>query len=338
MEKIITFGEIMLRLTPPEYHTLDQTNTFVANYGGCEANVAVSLSHFKHHTYFMSKLPLNELGDAAVSHLMSHGVSADYIKRGGDTMGIYFLQTGFGGRSSKVVYNRKYSAVTTVTEDDFDFDEIFKDATWFHLSGISLAIGDKVRAVAMKALEACKKYGVKVSFDFNYRSRLWTLEKAIPCYKEIMPYVDVLFASYFDCTKILGFVPDVDIVDNNEQRINVFRKVLAEYDIHYLFGTDRIVYSASENSLSAFAISMNNTRFTEPIRFNIYDRIGGGDAFAAGVIHGLLKNNMKEPSYALQFGLVTSVLKHTLYGDVCALSEDDIIDFMNTRGAPEVKR
>ncbi|MGF6905525.1 PfkB family carbohydrate kinase [Fusobacterium sp. PH5-44] len=337
MEKIITFGEIMLRLAPPEYNKIDQTHYFMANYGGGEANVAVSLSHFDHNTFFMSKLPPHTLGDSAIQHLKSHGVNTDYVIRGGKNLGIYFLETGFGGRPSKVIYNREHSAITQISHDEFDFENIFKNATWFHVSGISLALGEKVRNVVMKSLKTCKKYNVTVSFDFNYRAKLWPIVEATPCYREIMPYIDVVFGSYYDFNTILGISPKDNFTDPNVRRASLFKQVINEYNLKYIFGTERTIFSATENSLSGYCISSEIEKYTDPIRFNIYDRIGGGDAFAAGVIHGLILD-FNNPCYALDFGLVTSVLKHTIYGDVCVLKTNDIIDYMKNSGLQCVDR
>lgn len=203
MEKILTFGEIMLRLSTPDYSTINQTHSFMVNYGGGEANVAVALSHMGHQTYFISKLPPNQLGDGAITHLLSHGVNTQYVVRGSSTIGIYFLETGFGGRPSKVIYNRKHSAITRIQQEEFNWEEIFSDATWFHLSGITLALGERVRKVALRACKEAKKYGVPVSFDFNYRSKLWTVEEARPVYKQFMNYVDIVFASFYDANTIL---------------------------------------------------------------------------------------------------------------------------------------
>ncbi|MDR1835792.1 MAG: sugar kinase [Fusobacteriaceae bacterium] len=338
MEKIVTFGEIMLRLTPPEYSKINQATSFTANYGGGEANVAVSLAHFGHRTFFLSKLPPNILGDSAIQHLRGHGVNTDYVIRGSTTLGIYFLETGFGGRPSKVIYNRKHSAITRIEAEEVNFEEIFRDATWFHVSGISLALGEKVRKTVLLCLKACKEYGVTVSFDFNYRSKLWTVEEAIPQYRKVMPYADIVFASEFDCETILSVKADSGaLLSPNERRGNLFRKTINKYGLRYIFGTDRIIYSATENSLSAYCFSETTEKYTDPIRFNIYDRIGGGDAFAAGVIHGLLEKP-DDPAWALNFGLVTSVLKHTIYGDVCVLNCEDILDYMKNSGVKGVER
>ena len=342
-EKILTFGEIMLRLSTPDYSTINQTQSFLVNYGGGEANVAVALAHMGHKTYFMSKLPPNQLGDGAITHLHSHGVNTDYVVRGSTTIGIYFLETGFGGRPSKVIYNRKHSAITRIEENEFDWDEIFGNATWFHLSGITLALGERVRKVALRAVKEAKKYNVPVSFDFNYRSKLWTVEEARPVYKQFMDYVNIVFASFYDANTILEIPLDEGLEDKtlSEKRRNVFPKMIKKYGLHYIFGTDRVVYTATDNSLAGYYFKLSGDELswelTEPIRFNIYDRIGGGDAFASGVIHGLLKD-YNDPGYAVRYGLNTSVLKHTIYGDASTMSCEDIETFMAANGSAEVVR
>ena len=337
-EKIVAFGEIMLRLTPPDYTTISQARNFIANYGGGEANVLVSLSHLGHNTEFLTKLPFNQLGDSAIKHLKSHGVSTDHIVRGSSNIGMYFIETGFGGRPSKVIYNRKHSSVTRINEKELNFDEIFKDATWFHLSGISLALGHNVRSVALKCLQYCKKYNVTVSFDFNYRSKLWTIEEARPHFKKVIPYIDVIFANHFDIHDILEIDIDEEVNDLIERKIALSRKLISQSKIKYVFGTDRIVHTATDNSLSSYCICKDGSfQSVGPIRFSIHDRIGGGDAFASGVIHGLIKN-FNNPRYALKFGLATSILKHTLYGDVSTLSCEEVEEFINTNGNAAVQR
>ena len=336
--KIVAFGEIMLRLTPPDYTTISQARNFVANYGGGEANVLVSLSHLGHETEFLTKLPQNQLGDSAIKHLKSHGVNVDHIVRGSSNIGMYFIETGFGGRPSKVIYNRKHSAVTRISDKEVDFDEIFKNAKWFHLSGISLALGHNVRTFAYKCLQYCKKYNVTVSFDFNYRSKLWTIEEAKPHFKKVIPFVDVLFANHFDIHDILDVELDFETNDLIEKKISLSRKLINQTKVKYIFGTDRIVHTATDNSLSSYCIdSHGNYQSVGPIRFSIYDRIGGGDAFASGVIHGLI-NDFSNPRYALKFGLATSILKHTLYGDVSTLSSAEVEEFINTNGNAAVQR
>ncbi|MGL4362264.1 MAG: PfkB family carbohydrate kinase, partial [Cellulosilyticaceae bacterium] len=234
---------------------------------------------------------------------------------------------------------RKHSAITRVQLDEFDFPKIFKGADWFHVSGITLALNERVKIVAIEACKYAKKHGIKVSFDFNYRAKLWTIEEAIPAYLEIMPYVDVVFGSFFDANTILGIPLDdgLEEATMSEKRKNVFPKLIKKYNLDYVFGTDRVVFSATENSLAGYYYTQKKCDLTQPIKFNIYDRIGGGDAFASGVIHGLLLN-YKDPEYAVKYGLNTSVLKHTIYGDACVLSCEDIEEFMKSNGTAEVQR
>ncbi len=337
-KKVVAFGEIMLRLTPPDYTTISEAKSFIANYGGAEANVLVSLSHLGNDTDFITRVPDNQLGESAIMHLKRHGVGTGHILRGSSNLGMYFVETGFGGRPSKVLYNRAHSAITRIGEDDLDYDEIFKDADWFHMSGITLAIHEKCRNVAYKCLEACEKYGVKVSFDFNYRSKLWTIEEAKPHFKRVIPYVDVLFANFFDINTMLEIPVDPHLETPEEKRLDVAKKLMEQTRVNYVFGTDRIVHTATDNSLSSYCIRKDGICFKEgPIRFSIYDRIGGGDAFSSGIIHGLLKD-YENPKYALKFGLATSVLKHTLYGDASVLSEDEVLEFIKTNGNAAVQR
>ncbi len=338
-KKILAFGEIMLRLTPPDYTTISQAINFLANYGGCEANVMVALSHLGHDTEFLTKLPDNQLGDSAIRHLKSHGVNTDHVVRGSSNIGMYFVETGFGGRPSKVIYNRKHSSVTRILTKEIDFDDLFRNVKWFHLSGITLALGDKVRKVAYKCLEYCKKNNVTVSFDFNFRSKLWeNVEEARPYFKHVIPYVNVLFANQFDLGEILEIKLDEEIDDLTTKRIELSKKLISQSNVEYVFGTDRIVHTATDNSLSSYCICKDGSyKYEDPIRFSIYDRIGGGDAFASGVIHGLLKD-FNNPQYALKFGLATSVLEHTLYGDVSTLSEREVEEFIATNGNAAIQR
>lgn len=337
-EKVVAFGEIMLRLTPPDYTTISQAKNFIANYGGAEANVLVALSHLGHKTEFVTKVPDNQLGDSAIQHLQAHNVETDNIARGSSNLGMYFVETGFGGRPSKVLYNRKHSAITRIGIHEIKYDKVFKNATWFHLSGISLALGPKVREVAFKCLEACKKHNVKVSFDFNYRSKLWSIEEAKPYYKRVIPYVDVLFANYFDIHEILELPFDETIIDPTIRKVEISKALMKQTHIQYIVGRERIIHTATDNSMSSYCITREGEyKECEPIRFNIYDRIGTGDAFASGVIHGLLVdyNNI---DYAIKFGLAISILKHTLYGDVSTLSKKEVEDFIINNGDVDVRR
>lgn len=326
--RIVTFGEIMLRLTPPDYNTIENTRNFIANYGGGESNVSVSLARFGHESAFITRLPNNQLGDGAIKHLRSHNVDTKYIDRGGTNMGIYFLEPGFGGRTSKVLYNRKYAAITSIYSDKFDFDKIFKNVDWFHFSGITLALGEKVRAVLFDMLDACKRHNVFVSFDCNYRKTLWTIEEAKQEYQKVGPYIDLFFANSFDAENLFEIKRDLTLTEE-EQDLKLVRDLLKKYKLDYIFNTKRIVHTATDNELMACCITKDDVIKVDYVRFNIYDRIGGGDAFAAGVIHGLLKTDKKDLNYALKFGLASSILKHTLWGDTLLLSEEDVTNYMN---------
>jgi len=328
--RIITFGEIMLRLTPPEYNTIEGARSFLANYGGGEANVAVSLSRMGHNAYFVSRLPKNQLGDGAIKHLRGYNVNTDYVDRGGTNIGIYFLEPGFGGRPSKVLYNRKYAAITSIYSQKFDFDEMFAKAKWFHFSGITLALAENVRNALFDMLEAAKRNGVTISFDCNYRSTLWSLEEAAPFYQKIAPYIDLLFASGFDAQNLFGIKRNENL-PLEQQEEQLLKDLLKFCGASKIFGTKREVFTATDNALSAYCIQENQTFYAQPIRFNIYDRIGAGDAFAAGVIHGLLKHKKEDLGFALNFGLSASILKHTIWGDAFNLSETDVLNYMNNK-------
>ena len=240
--------------------------------------------------------------------------------------------------SNQVYLNSGQNDFYTET-DEINFDELFKDVTWFHLSGITLALGDNVRKVAFECLDYCKKNNVTVSFDFNFRSKLWdNVEQARPYFKRVVPYAKILFANHFDIGEILEVKLNKEIEDLTERKIALSKELIAQTNIEYIFGTERIVHTATDNSLSSYCVCKDGSyKFEGPIRFSIYDRIGGGDAFASGVIHGLIKN-FEDPQYALKFGLATSVLEHTLYGDVSTLSEKEVEDFIATNGNAAIQR
>ena len=331
-DKIVSLGEIMLRLTPPDYTRIEQANSFIANYGGGEANVIVSLSHLGHNCYYITRLPPNQLGDGAIDYLKSHGINTNNIARGSSIMGVYFLESGFGGRPGRVIYNRKHSSFTRITPDEFDLNKIFKDATWFHISGITLALGEKARNMVSECLKYAKKYHVKVSFDFNYRSKLWSIEEAQKVYPSIMPYVNVLFASPWDIRTILK--TGENIKDDDK----LMQHAIEKYDLDWIFGKTRKIFSSTENAMTAYVYGPNDIYFsTEEYKFQIFDRIGAGDAFASGVIHGLL-TRPEDPKFAAEFGIVNSILKQTIFGDVATFKEEEILEYMTNQGRTEVKR
>ena len=317
MKKIITLGEIMLRLSTPGNSRFVQTDSFDVVYGGGEANVAVSLAAYGHDTYFVTKLPSHEIGQSAVNALRRYGVKTDYIARGGERVGIYYLETGASMRPSKVIYDRAHSSISEAEPCDFDFDRIMEGADWFHWSGITPAISDKAAELTRLACEAAKRHGVPVSVDLNFRKKLWSKEKAQSIMRPLMQYVDICIGNEEDAELCLGFKPDADVEGGKtdaEGYKEIFRQMAKEFDFKYVISTLRESFSASHNGWKAMIY--NGNEFYESRRYDInpiVDRVGGGDAFSGGVIHGLLTKATQ--GEALEFAVAASALKHTIPGD-----------------------
>ncbi|MCH5232238.1 MAG: sugar kinase [Muribaculaceae bacterium] len=326
MSKIVTFGEIMLRLSPPGFHRFLQTDTFDVIWGGGEANVAVSCANYGHDTYFVSKLPEHEIGQAALNALRRYGVKTDFISRGGNRVGIYYCETGDSMRPSKVIYDRAGSAIAEAYPSDFDFDKIMKDADWFHWSGITPAISDKAALLTSMACEAAKRNGVTVSVDLNFRKKLWTPEKARSIMKPLMKYVDVCIGNEEDAELCLGFKPAADIEagqTSGEGYKQIFKAMMKEFGFKYVATTLRESYSASNNGWKAMIY--DGKEFYESKRYDInpiVDRVGGGDAFSGGLIHGLLTIPSQEE--ALEFAVAASALKQTINGDFNLVTAQEV--------------
>ncbi len=317
MSKIITLGEIMLRLSPVGNYRFVQCDNFDVIFGGGEANVAVSCANFGHDAYFVTKLPTHEIGQAAVNALRRYGVHTDHITRGGDRVGIYYCETGSAMRPSKVIYDRAHSAIAEAVPDDFDFDAIMEDADWFHWSGITPAISDKAALLTRLACEAAKRHGVTVSVDLNFRKKLWTSEKAQSVMRPLMQYVDVCIGNEEDAELCLGFKPDANVDSgetNAEGYKGIFKAMAKEFGFKYVVSTLRESFSASHNGWKAMIY--NGKEFYESKRYDIspiVDRVGGGDSFSGGLIHGLLTKATQ--GEALEFAVAASALKHTINGD-----------------------
>ena len=326
MSKVITLGEIMLRLSTPGNTRFVQSDTFDVVYGGGEANVAVSLANYGHEAYFVSKLPTHEIGQSAVNALRKYGVHTDHIARGGDRVGIYFLETGASMRPSKVIYDRANSAIAEADVADFDFDAIFEGADWFHFSGITPAISKKGAELTKAACIAAKKHGVKVSVDLNYRKKLWTPAEAQAVMKDLMQYVDVCIGNEEDAKLCLGFEPKANVEageTNAEGYYEIFKQMKEEFGFEIVCSTLRESFSATHNGWKA--LIYNGEEFYESKRYDvnpIIDRVGGGDSFSGGLIHGLLtKPNQGE---ALEFAVAASALKHTIPGDFNLVSVSEV--------------
>ena len=270
MKKVVTFGEIMLRLSPAGTNRFVQADSFDVVYGGGEANVAVSLAAYGHNAYFVTKLPCHEVGQSAVNALRRYGVNTDYITRGGDRIGIYYLETGAAMRPSKVIYDRAHSAISEAEPCDFDFDKIMQGADWFHWSGITPAISDKAANLTRLACEAAKRHGVKVSVDLNFRKKLWTKEKAQSVMRPLMQYVDVCIGNEEDAELCLGFKPDADVEAGRtdaEGYKSIFKAMAEEFGFEYVISTLRESFSASHNGWKAMIY--NGREFYESRRYDI---------------------------------------------------------------------
>jgi len=340
MKKVVTMGEIMLRLSTPGYKRFVQSESFDVVYGGGEANVAVSLANYGLNPYFVSKLPLNPIGDSAVNSLKRFGVNTDFISRGGDRVGIYYLETGASMRPSKVVYDRAHSSIAEAIIEDFDFDAIFEDAEWFHFSGITPALSEEAAIVTEKALIAAKKYNVTVSVDLNYRKKLWSEAKAKEVMTKLMTYVDVCIGNEEDAEKVLGFKPGETDVTTGELELDgyksIFKQMKEKFDFKYVVSTLRESYSASDNGWSALIYDGDNFYHSKKYDLRIVDRVGGGDSFAAGLIYGLMTD--KSYDQALEFAVAASALKHTISGDFNLVTVDEVETLVGGDASGRVQR
>ena len=329
MAKVITMGEIMLRLSTPNFEKFIQADEFDVNYGGGEANVAVSLANYGHDAEFVTAVPNNEIGECAVAALRKYNVSTKHIARCGERLGIYYLESGSAMRPSKVVYDRAHSSISTATEKDFNFDEIFEGADWFHFTGITPAVSDAAAELTEKALIAAKKHNVKVSVDLNFRKKLWSSEKAQKVMKNLMKYVDVCIGNEEDAELVLGYKPGNTDVTSGDLELggykSIFEQMVADYNFEYCISSLRVSHSASDNGWSACIYSRDTKEFYHSKEYSIrpiVDRVGGGDSFAGGVICGLVDG--KDFKAALEYGVAASALKHTIPGDFNLVSRKEV--------------
>lgn len=317
MKKIVTMGEIMMRLSTPEHQRFAQADRFDVVYGGGEANVAVSLANYGMEAHFVTKLPDNPLGQCAINHLREFGVHTESIARGGERVGIYFLEHGASMRASQVVYDRAHASIAEATAADFDFDAIFKDADWFHFTGITPALSKEAAHLTEEALKAAKRHGVTVSVDLNYRKKLWSPSEAKAVMTNLMQYVDVCIGNEEDAEKVLGFKPGSSDVTQGELEIesykSIFKQMQEQFNFKYVVTTLRESHSASDNGWSALAYDGKEFYESKKYEVRIIDRVGGGDSFAAGFIYGILEKS--DYKYALEFAVGASALKHTIQGD-----------------------
>lgn len=288
--------------------------------------MAVSLANYGHASYFVSKLPAHEIGQIAVNGLRRYGVNTDYIVRGGDRVGLYYAETGASMRPSKVIYDRANSAIAEADPSDFNFDEIMEGADWFHWSGITPAISDKAAELTRLACEAAKRHHVTVSVDLNFRKKLWTSEKAIAVMRPLMKYVDVCIGNEEDAQLCLGFKPDADVEGGKtdaEGYYGIFKGMMKEFGFKYVVSTLRESFSATHNGWKALIYDGKEFYQSKHYDINpIIDRVGGGDSFSGGLIHGML--TYKDQAKALEFAVAASALKHTIPGDFNVVSTSEV--------------
>lgn len=337
--KFITIGEILLRLSPPNYEKIVTTHNLIMNYGGAEANVAVSLANLGVDSTFFTVIPDTDLGKSTISYLRANDVHTKHIIKTEGRMGIYYLEEGVAVRSSQVIYDRANSAFSEFDYTDVDLEEILKEYDWLHVSGITPALSYNCRRLLDKALKAAKKFGLTVSFDPNYRKSLWSFETARDVLSTYLPYVDVLIGiepihvynedGVTDVKDGLTMQPSFDDMDR------VFKAIDKQYHMKAIARTVRYAHSGSNNSLKAFYYTDGKTYESKLINFDIVDRVGGGDAFSSGLIYALMEN--MEHQDVIDFAVASSVMKHSIHGDTNITSRDAIMNLMKD-GSHDIQR
>lgn len=340
MSKVVTFGELMVRLAPRGYLKLYQADSFDVNYTGAEANVCVSLSMFGMDNEFVTKLPDNEVTKVAKSMLRKYGVGMNHIVLGGDRMGIYYLERGASQRASKVIYDRKYSSLSMASRSDFDWDSIFEEATWFHFTGITAALSDAMPAICEDACIAAKKKGVTISCDLNYRKTLWSKEKAQSVMSHLMQYVDVVIGNEEDASTTLGITPkQTDVYAgklNYESYIQVAQEICSRFGDKTVAFTLRTSKSASDNNWAGMLYSKGQAYFSKNYDIHMVDRVGGGDSFGAGLIYAL--EQKYDPKKAIEFAVAASCLKQTMEYDFNLATPEEVCSLMEGDGSGRVQR
>ena len=326
--KVVTFGEIMLRLSPPGFERFFQSPVLGATFAGGEANVAVSLARFGLDSYYVTRVPKHAIGEGAVSALRAEGVRTDYVLRGGDRLGIYFAETGASQRASTVIYDRANSAISQLNPDDVKWSEVFAGAQWFHVTGITPALGERGAAATARALEEARRAGVRVSVDLNFRKKLWSEAQAQQTMRPLMRHVDVVIANEEDMQSVLGLeVPETNVI-GGQLNVSGYRAVAEQLSREFgptiVAITLRESVSASDNGWSGVLWDAKTAAFHQSQRYDVrlVDRIGGGDSFAAGLIYGLVTG--RSPEASLRFAVAASALKQTIPGDFNRVSVDEV--------------
>ena len=340
MAKVVTFGELMLRLAPNGYYRFFQNDQMQATFGGGEANVAVSLANYGMDVSFVTKLPKHAIGQAAVNSLRYFGVDTSKIVRGGDRVGIYFLEKGASQRGSVCIYDRAHSSIQEAYASDFNWDEIFEGAEWFHFTGITPALGANVVEICRDACKAAKARGVKISCDLNYRGKLWTRDEARAAMTDLCQYVDVCISNEEDAKDVFGIeAENTDIYGgklNKEGYKSVAKQLADKFGFEKVAITLRTSISASDNDWAAMLYDGENYCFSKEYHLRITDRVGGGDSFGGGLIYALM--NGKSTQDAVEFAVAASALKHSVEGDYNRVTVEEVEKLAGGDGSGRVQR
>ncbi|MDO5445425.1 MAG: KHG/KDPG aldolase/sugar kinase fusion protein [Eubacteriales bacterium] len=338
--KIVGFGDLLVSLNPEGYRRFLQTDAFRVNYTGAEANVLASLSLFGLDTEFVTRLPDNPIAAAAAANMRKVGMGVDKIVYGGERIGVIYTERGASQRASKVVYDRKYTSIATAQPSDFDWDEIFADAGWFHFTGITAALSDSTAACCLAACKKAKEKGITISCDLNYRKNLWSEQKARSVMEELVSYVDILIANEEDADKVLGIrSADTDVETgklNREGYVDVARQICEKFGVQKVGITLRRSLSASDNAWSAMLYDGKEAFFSREYMVHIVNRVGGGDSFTAGLIYALV--NAYEPQKAIEFATAASCLKHSIEEDFNLVSVAEVEALAAGNGSGRVQR
>ena len=338
--KVVTFGEVMLRLAPENYLRFVQSEKYEATFGGAEANVAVSLANYGADAAFVTKLPAHEIGQAAVNSLRKFGVDTSKIVRGGDRVGIYYCEKGASQRPSKVIYDRAGSSIARAKAEDFDWNKIFDGVNWFHFTGITPALSDETAKITLEACRKAKEKGITVSCDLNFRKKLWSKEKAGEVMGEVCKYVDYCIANEEDAKDVFGIEADnTDINTGKLDRngyISVAKKLTEKFNFKGVAITLRESLSANDNNWSGMLYTNGEAVFSKKYAMHIVDRVGGGDSFGGGLIYSLL--NGYDAQRAIEFAVAASCLKHSIEGDYNMVSVSEVEALAKGNASGRVQR
>lgn len=340
MSKVVTFGEIMLRLAPNGYYRFFQNDQMQATFGGGEANVAVSLANYGLDSTYVTKLPKHAIGQAAVNSLRYYGVDTSKIVRGGDRVGIYYLEKGASQRGSVCIYDRAHSAIAEAAPSDFDWNSIFEGADWFHFTGITPALGGNMVEICKQACIAAKAKGVKISCDLNYRGKLWTRDAARVAMTELCQYVDVCISNEEDAKDVFGIEAEGSDIYGGKLNVEGYKSVAKQLADKFGFEkvaiTLRTSISANDNDWAGMLYDGKDYCFSKTYHLHIVDRVGGGDSFGGGLIYSILAG--KSTQDAIEFAVAASALKHTVEGDYNHVSVAEVEKLSGGDGSGRVQR